>query len=721
MFEPPVAAAAAAPRDPAPMHGIRPPQSPQPPNLDGGHSAENWKIFKQKWTNYSIITNLDKQTRAYQVALLLHTLGDDGLRIYNGFQFETEEDERTVDEVLAKFDNFAFGEINETFERFVFNQRNQKTDKTFETFLAAIRLLVKTCNYHKETVNSILRDRIVLGISDRETQKRLLRERGLTLDGCIAICKTSENAEAHEKAMNADSSVNFVKRSSKNRTKSKMAPPTQKTGATPSQTARDCKFCGRTHIMRKSECPAWGKSCRSCQGLNHFAAKCTKQGKTKKVNQLLDEDSELGDDDCEWIDSIRPGNGHSPKDVRCRMMLTDSRQEVTFQVDTGASVNLIPLRLAVHTELSPTTKRLKMWNGSEIHPVGSCRLVVGNPKNRKRYSVEFVVVKENLMPLLGLKAAQGMKLVTVNDSIMERIAAVSVLDKFADVFDGKLGKLPGTVHLEVDGGVMPVVTPSRRIPVAPLAKLRPELERLSDIDVLARVEQPTPWVSQLVLAEKKSGELRICLDPRPLNRALKREHFQLPILEDKLHNLAESRVFSKLDLSSGYWHVELDEESSLLTTFQTLFGRYRWKRLPFGLIVASEIFQRKLLEAIDGLTGVECIADDVVIHGRNTEEHDRNLEAFLQRCREKGIKLNIAKLELRLSEITFMGHMVTERGLQADPEKVRAVESMSAPTNLEGLRRFLGVANYLAKFLPNLTEVTTPMRNLTKKDVPFVW
>ena len=106
-------------------------------------------------------------------------------------------------------------------------------------------------------------------------------------------------------------------------------------------------------------------------------------------------------------------------------------------------------------------------------------------------------------------------------------------------------------------------------------------------------------------------------------------------MEDVIHELRQAKVFSKADLLSGYWHVVLDEESSNLTTFQTQFGRFKWRRLPFGLSVSAEIFQKKLLEALEGLPGVICIADDVIIHGKNQEDHDSNMRAFLKRCREQ--------------------------------------------------------------------------------------
>ena len=140
-----------------------------------------------------------------------------------------------------------------------------------------------------------------------------------------------------------------------------------------------------------------------------------------------------------------------------------------------------------------------------------------------------------------------------------------------------------------------------------------------------------------MVIHKKSGDLREWLDPHELNKCIPREHFTLPILDDVLHELQDAKVFSKYDLASGYWHVKLDGESSHLTTFQTCFGRYRYLRLPFGINGSSEYFQ-KLVEVLQGLPGVVCIADDVVIHGRDTEEHDQHLDMFLLRCREKGIK-----------------------------------------------------------------------------------
>ena len=223
------------------------------------------------------------------------------------------------------------------------------------------------------------------------------------------------------------------------------------------------------------------------------------------------------------------------------------------------------------------------------------------------------------------------------------------------------------------------------------------------------------------MATKPSWDLRICLDPQQLNKALKRERYPLPVINDVLPDLSKPKVFTKADARNGYWHVVLDEKSSKLCTFDTPYGRYRWKRLPFGICVASEIFQKRLHEAMDRLDGLLTVHDDMVVYGEGeTKEeamadHDKNLKAFLQRCREQGVKLNKKKLKLRCTEIPYMGHLVTDKGLKLDPDKIQAVSNMPKPDDIKAVRRLCGFVNYLAKFLPHLAEAMEPLRQLTHK------
>ena len=170
--------------------------------------------------------------------------------------------------------------------------------------------------------------------------------------------------------------------------------------------------------------------------------------------------------------------------------------------------------------------------------------------------------------------------------------------------------------------------------------------------IIEKVNQPTDWVSSVLVVSKPSTEadgeskIRICLDPRDLNVAIKREHFRMPTIEQIASRLNGAKVFSVFDTSNGFLQVGLDQDSSLFTTFNTPFGLYRWKRMLFGIRSAPGVWQRKMREHIEGLKGVEVIADDLVIVGYGdtpTEwqaDHDRYVRAFLDRCRERNLKLN---------------------------------------------------------------------------------
>ena len=483
---------------------------------------------------------------------------------------------------------------------------------------------------------------------------------------------------------------------------------------------RECKFCGGTHVWETELCPAYRKKCSLCQKPNHFAKKCPKAKSVEAVAQR-DDDSDGDEEEDDWINAIKPAT--SDKELRCKLIVENTT--VVFQVDTGAMVNTHPAKYAPQ-DREPYQGGLVMWNGTTVKPLGRCQATVVNPRNRRCYKVSFVITGGGQRPLLGLQTSQLLKLVTIEENNMERVLAMSgsptsAVDKFADIFEDKLGTLPGEIHLKVKPDTSPVMMPNRRTPISIRPRLKAKLDEMEASGIIATVTEPSPWVSQLVVAYKKSGDLRVCVDPKELNKALVRERFTIPVLEDQLHELGCSKLFSKADLSSAYWHIMLDEESSYLTTFQTCYGRYRWVRLPFGLNVSAEIFQRKLLEALRGLPRVICIADDVIIHGRDKEEHSENLRQFFQRCRDIGIKLSQEKLELAKREVTFMGHRVTSRGLQSDPEKVRAIGGMAEPKDVTELRRFLGSVNYLGKFIPHLSMTLHPLLNLLKKDVTWGW
>ena len=264
--------------------------------------------------------------------------------------------------------------------------------------------------------------------------------------------------------------------------------------------------------------------------------------------------------------------------------------------------------------------------------------------------------------------------------------------------------------------------PPRRIPYALRSRLKDELDEMEKMDIIQKVTEPTEWVNALVAVEKpKTGRLRVCLDPRPLNKAIQRPHYPLPTLDDITPRLAGAQYFSVLDARSGYWTIKLSHESSMLTTFNTIYGRYRFKRLPFGIISAQDEFQRRVDEAYEGLQGIAAIVDDILVYGRTKEEHDANLRAMLERTRERGIKLNEDKSVICVPEVSYFGHRLTREGIRPDPNKVKAIREMAPPHNKAELETILGMVTYLSRFAPRLSEATAPLRQLLKESNEFVW
>jgi hypothetical protein len=225
-------------------------------------------------------------------------------------------------------------------------------------------------------------------------------------------------------------------------------------------------------------------------------------------------------------------------------------------------------------------------------------------------------------------------------------------------------------------------------------------------------------VSQLHLKPNAVPEIN---PPKALNDAIRRPHYPMPTLEDVTSRLTNAKYFSILDITYAYWSIKLDEKSSLFTTFSTVFGRYRWLRLPFGISASSDLFQHKLEEIFDGLTGMPSIVDDILIYVETREEHDANLRNILERAKNKGMKFNPDKCIIAVQEVPFVGHLITSNGLKPYPSKIEALTNIGVPQNRTELETLLGMVNYLQKFSPILAEVTSPMGSLLKKDIEFVW
>ena len=290
--------------------------TPKPLEVDGDR-ADNWKIWKQRWENYCTITGLLDQPEDYKCAMLLHCIGVDAMRIYNGLKFGEGEDRNKMADVIKKFDHHFLGQTQEFFERFQFNRRNQETGESIDEYLSVLRNMAKTCGFCDCMRELLIMDRLLLGILDDKTREELLSTHDLTLMKAIEISRAREAATLHMKALKSEE-INKVKETSKQKKHKKHMDLTKSKPCRtedPPTISKKCLFCTQVHVMKKELCPAWGKSCTSCGGKNHFSASSKCKGRS--VHGVKDDyASDSSDSSTGTISAITAKLGHNVNSVQ---------------------------------------------------------------------------------------------------------------------------------------------------------------------------------------------------------------------------------------------------------------------------------------------------------------------------------------------------------------------------------------------------------------------
>ena len=291
---------------------------------------------------------------------------------------------------------------------------------------------------------------------------------------------------------------------------------------------------------------------------------------------------------------------------------------------------------------------------------------------------------------------------------------------YPNSFD-RLGSLKGAYNIRIDPSVKPATHARRKVPIESKEAIDRELDFLIEEEIITEQVEPTPWVSSVTFPRKPNGEVRVCLDPSNLNKAIIREHHKPMTVEEIAHELAGATVYTKADALKAFLQIHLTHEASLLTTFNSHRGRLRFLRMPFGAKMSQDVFQLRMDAILEQCPGVIGIHDDMVIFGVDQEDHDANLINLLNVCQKEGLVLNSKKLELRRERVTFFGAEYSAQGMHPDPKKVQGITEMTAPTDKQQLQSFLGMVNYMGTFIPNLSHHTEPLRAMLKKDNVFHW
>ena len=332
---------------------------------------------------------------------------------------------------------------------------------------------------------------------------------------------------------------------------------------------------------------------------------------------------------------------------------------------------------------------------------------------------------------LPLAAPSTLRRVDTADALRDaQTPFLALLAEYRDVFenleDGTMKTIKGPkMHIElrkVDEMKPKKCLTARRVPIHLEAEAKREIQSLIDQGIIIKQDDVTEWISPSYFIVKDTGRLRLVTNFRQLNKYVERPVHPFPSASEISGRIPfDSKVFAKFDAVKGYYQVALDEASIPLTTFMVAdLGKYSYIRAPLGLSSSGDNFCQRVDAALEGLPGYMKIIDDILIFGPSTNVVLERVQKVLDRCREYNITLSRDKAQIGRS-VKFAGFIVSAKGITPDPAKLKALKEFPVPHNLTTLRSFLGLANYLGPFIPNLSATTSTLRGLLKKNVGWTW
>ncbi|XP_064475711.1 uncharacterized protein K02A2.6-like [Ornithodoros turicata] len=616
-------------------------------------------------------------------------------------------------------------------QRFQFGKRDQRPGESVADYVAELRRLSEHCAFGS-TLDDMLRDRLVCGLRDESLQRRLLAESNLTFtlaqDKAIVAEYALRETEKIRGAMPTDV-YSLQKDGVAGGAKPNKTKPKHDSAGQPTSASTKCFRCGGVHVP--DDCPFRHAVCHYCKQRGHIVKVCQKEAKARRSPTTQKSSSGRPD-------GHRRGRGAdvygvfqiTAEEPAVRVSVEVNGQPLEMEVDSGAVCSVVNertfrrLRLSKH-KLQPCELRLRTYSQQELRVLGSATVNVCHKGRQER--LRLVVVKGAGVSLLGrdwFKALEIEVKIHRLDAGVKNLGSSTtpVLCKYAKVFQPGLGKSKGPpVRVEVEPTAQPKFYKARPVPFALLPKVDEALDKLVEQGILEPVRHSS-WATPIVPVVKKNGAIRVCGDYKSsVNSVVRWETYPLPTPEELFSKLSGCLVFSKLDLGQAYQQLTVDKETADLLTITTHRGLFRVTRLPFGVAVAVAIFQRYMEELLQGLDGVQVYLDDILVGGKNEEEHNTRLEAVLRRILEDGVRLNKDKCLFGVKEVIFLGHKISAGGIQPTDDKVKAIHEAPAPKCKKELQAFLGALNFYNRFLQGAAHTLEPLYRLLDAQSKWKW
>ena len=663
-------------------------------------------------------------------SFLLSQCGKDAYSVLRSLVSPCKVTDKSYSEIVSLLNGHLKPRTSVTVARYKFNTCCRKEGQSVAEYVAELRKLTEHCAFG-ESLNEMLRDRLVCGVNNAQMQRKLLSEETLTFAQANRICLSLEAASRDVRIIGGqENTVNEVS----------VPGPDESLGdvnevsANQRSRGKPCHRCGRLHSAQT--CRYASFKCFTCGKVGHLARRCVanRGGRQQSLAQrggsrptrLVQRDpatSDESDSDSDRIHTVVNAVKGAAEPVTVALEVEGT--VVRMEVDTGSAVSL--LNVKTFQKIFPTPKLeksksvLRTYTGAKIPVIGE--FIADVKYNDQARWLPLVVVAGDGPNLLGRDWLENLKLDWFNIfSVSERNSVAELKEKYAEVFKPGLGELKGVkAKLDIDRSVPPKFYKPRPMPFSIKQKVDAQLKREIEMGVMEPVGHAV-WGAPIVPVLKSDGSVRICGNFKlTANRAIRVDKYPLPRIEDIFGSLAGGKVFTKLDLSQAYQQCVVDEECRDVLTINTHLGPLRYRRLAFGVNSAVALFQREMEKLLNGMPGVCVFLDDILITGTSQDDCLQRTAAVLKKLQDAGLRVSEKKCKFCVDSVEYLGHRIDAEGCHPTEAKVRAIQSAPIPKNVSELKSFLGILNYYARFIANRSDVLSPLHDLLKKDVPWVW
>ncbi len=725
-----------------------------------GDQPPKWSTWLRRFNMMISIIDSDrdanrKLTSKAKNEILYSYLGAEGVR-----RFETDPRAALTDGSHTEFTKAIAETLGETtlpalaFQRF--RSYRQEADETANEFVSRLRGFQADCDYANFAPDTDLAIVIAQNCYSRDAQKKLLSTSPVNLEVYVKLLQTEEAAVASADALrkSGDSGRRVQVAAARGRQNEGFQRGGARGGGRAEQTPMTptCSRCGYKRHEDGTPCPATTAECYNCGKKGHLSKVCRSnpvgrqnrgrgggRGGGRGRGQVREVNVEEADDIVHRVavQTVGDQQQHFWRALEVKPAGVTPPMMVKALVDSGADISIITDSLFKanfpRTTLCKITRNISNFDNSPIQ--GLLGYFAANVSDGvMSCKADIYVSSRKVNPIFGKQIMLDLGLVLDGAAEAEQRCPVvraataetkeqddwlrHIASNFPTLMADKIGKIPGISHkITLAADARPVVKKLRPVAIAYRDAVDKEIQEMEEQGIWRRADGPCDWVHPFVAVKKPGGGVRITTDLTALNACVEPVRHPLPKIQDLFLELRGAKHFTKLDLKKGYFHLELDEQSSPLTTTATQRGLYQYLRLPMGLTDSAAVFQKAVSQALSGCQGAINYIDDILVYGRTKQEHDANLLEVLRRLTTSDFRLNLRKCQFEVPKVKFLGHIVTKDGISPDPENVRAIRDIPPPTTLKQVRSFLGMTNYLKDFVADYVTLAEPLYALTRGDV----